>query len=109
MNIAHQLITQVRTEAVLQAGDPGVTPSGSGLPGMTQLQNLAGGVMFGGLILCVIGLVAAAAVWAVGSSSSNHHAASKGKMGVLVSVGAAIVIGGANALVKWGSGIGGTI
>lgn len=97
--------------ALVRAGatDPGVNVNQGGLPGMTQLQNMAGGLMFGALILCVVGVIVGAALWAVGSNSSNHQAASRGKTGVMVSTGAAILVGAANFLVSWGSGIGSQI
>ncbi len=106
----------VRTElwasvagGVVRADDPGIKPNKNGLPGMDLLKEMAGGLMFAALIFCGIALLASAIVWAIGSFGSNHHTASRGKTGVLVSVGAAVIVGGANALIGWGSGMGGRL
>ena len=40
-------------------------------------------------------------VWAVGSHTSNPHHASRGKAGVLVSAGAAILVGSAVGIVNF--------
>lgn len=101
MNVVQKLVF-----VDLQAADPGVKLNDDGVPGLTLLRQMAGGLVGAGLVLCVVGAVIGAVMWAVGSSSSNHQASSRGKTGLLVSIGAAVCIGGANALVTWGSGMG---
>ena len=44
-----------------------------------------------GLVLAVLALIISAIVWALGANSSNPHLAGRGKLGVLVALGAAIV------------------
>ena len=53
------------------------------------------------LILAVLALIISAIVWALGANSSNPHLAGRGKFGVLVGLGAAIVTGASVALVNF--------
>lgn len=78
-----------------------ITPNGTGLPGIEQLRTIVGAVMTVGLILSVLALIVAAIVWGFGANSSNPHLASRGKLGVLVSCGAAIICGAAVTLVNF--------
>lgn len=86
--------------------DISITPNSTGLPGIAQLQQIVGAVMTVGLILSVLALIIAAIVWGFGASSSNPHLASRGKLGVLVACGAAIICGAAVALVNFAWGVG---
>ena len=85
--------------------DPGVTPNSDGLPGLPELRKIAGAVMTGSLVLCVVAFVISATAWAMGSFNSNAHYAGKGKVGVLIAGGAAILIGSANPIIKFFSAI----
>jgi hypothetical protein len=78
-----------------------ITPNDSGLPGIAQLRTIVGAVMTIGLILSVLALIIAAIVWGFGSNSSNPHLASRGKAGVLVSCGAAVICGAAVTLINF--------
>ena len=78
-----------------------IDPNSSGLPGIEQLRIIVGAVMTIGLILAVLALIVSAIVWAYGSSSSNPHLAGRGKLGVLISCGAAVVCGAAVTLVNF--------
>ncbi|EEZ90863.1 hypothetical protein HMPREF0578_1864 [Mobiluncus mulieris 28-1] len=86
--------------------DPGVSPNMSGVPGLTQLKNLVGGVMAAVIVLLVLAAIASAVVWAIGSISGRAGMGSGGKTGVLISIMAAIVVGASSFLIKWASGIG---
>ncbi|MCT1802594.1 MAG: hypothetical protein DI613_17365 [Kocuria rhizophila] len=83
-----------------------IDPNSSGLPGIEQLRTIVGAVMTVGLILSVLALIISAIVWAYGSNSSNPHLAGKGKTGLLISCGAAIICGGAVALINFFWGVG---
>ena len=78
-----------------------IAPNGSGLPGIEQLRVIVGAVMTVGLILAVLALIIAAVAWGYGANSSNPHLASRGKLGVLVALGAAIVCGASVTLVNF--------
>jgi len=81
--------------------DINISPNSNGLPGIGQLRTVVGASMTIGLILAVLALIISAIVWALGANSSNPHLAGRGKFGVLVGLGAAIVTGAAVALVNF--------
>lgn len=83
------------------AGPVHVNPNDNGLPGIAALRTIVGAVMTFGLILSVASLIVAAVVWAFGAHSTNPHLAARGKTGVLIACGAAVVTGGAVALVDF--------
>lgn len=78
-----------------------ISPNSNGLPGINQLRNVVGASMTVGLILAVLALIISAVVWAMGANSSNPHLAGRGKLGVLVGLGAAIITGASVALVNF--------
>ena len=78
-----------------------VTPNTNGLPGIAQLREIVGAMMTIALILSVLALLVAAIVWALGANSSNPHLAGRGKLGVLVALGAAIVTGASVTLINF--------
>jgi len=78
-----------------------IDPNTNGLPGIQQLQIIVGSVMTIGLILAVLALIISSVTWGYGSNSSNPHLAARGKLGVLVSCGAAILCGAAVTLVNF--------
>lgn len=78
-----------------------IDPNTDGLPGIEQLRIIVGAAMTVGLILAVLALIISAVVWGYGANSSNPHLASRGKVGVLVSCGAAIICGASVTLVNF--------
>ncbi|WP_022890214.1 DUF6112 family protein [Agromyces italicus] len=86
-----------------------IDPNGTGLPGIEQLRVIVGAVMTVGLILSVLALIVAAIVWGFGANSSNPHLSARGKTGVLVCCGAAIVCGASVTLVNFFWGVGQTV
>jgi hypothetical protein len=76
------------------------------LPGIEQLRIIVGAVMTVGLILSVLALIVSAIIWAYGSNSSNPHLAGRGKIGVLISCGAAVVCGASVTLINFFWGVG---
>ena len=83
-----------------------IDPNGTGLPGIEQLRIIVGAVMTIGLILSVLALIVSAIVWGFGSNSSNPHLAGRGKIGVLISCGAAVICGAAVTLINFFWGVG---
>ncbi len=90
----------------LPMDNPGITSNTTGLPGLAQLRSIVGALLTFGLVGCVAALVIAAVVWGFGSNSGNPHLAGRGKTGVVVAAGAALLIGAANAIVTFFSGVG---
>jgi hypothetical protein len=97
---AHSLAAGVLPAAI------DITPNETGLPGITTLRTIVGAAMTVGLILSVLALIVSAVIWGFGSNSSNPHLAQRGKLGVLVSCGAAIICGASVTLVNffWNTG-----
>lgn len=83
-----------------------IDPNSSGLPGIEQLRIIVGAVMTVGLILSVLALIVSAIIWAYGSNASNPHLAGRGKIGVLISCGAAVVCGASVTLINFFWGVG---
>ena len=81
--------------------DINIGPNSNGLPGIGQLKSIVGASMTVGLILAVLALIVSAIVWALGANSSNPHLAGRGKTGVLIGLGAAIITGASVALVNF--------
>jgi len=78
-----------------------VSPNSNGLPGISELQNIVGALLTIALIVALAGLALASAAWAIGSHSANPVLAGRGRTGVLVSFAAAMLTGGAVALINF--------
>lgn len=77
-----------------------ITPNTTAVPGLATLSTLMGSVMAFGLVLAFGGFVASAVAMAIGHHSGNPQFSSRGKSGLLWSLVAALLIGGANLLVN---------
>jgi hypothetical protein len=95
----HRAITTGMTTGL--AGVISIDPNDSGLPGIEQLNEIVGALMTVGLICAVLGMIISAIVWALGANSSNPQLAGRGKTGVLVALGAAIICGASVAAVTF--------
>lgn len=83
-----------------------VFPDFSGLTGIDGLKGVVGALLTITLIASVAALVVSGVVWAFGASSGNYQLASRGRTGVLVALGAAVLAGGGVALLNWLIGVG---
>ena len=92
--------------ARLGAADPGVTSNTTGLPGLDAFRKIVGAMLTFGLVACVAAVVASAVVWGFAANGGNPHMAGRGKTGVIVAAGAALLIGGANAIIAFFSAAG---
>lgn len=86
-----------------------IEPNTNGLPGIAALQSVVGALMTVGLICAVLGVIVSAIVWALGANSSNPQLAGRGKTGVLVALGAAIICGASVAAVNFFWTVGQTV
>jgi hypothetical protein len=93
-------------DVIQLAYDPGVTPSAGGLPGLAVLKKVMGSINLFGIISVVGALAVSAGVWAWGHHSGGHQAEANGKKGVMVSAGAALLLGAANGIVTFFSTLG---
>lgn len=91
------------------ARDPGISPNENGLPGLEVVRRIVGALLTWGLVACVAGLVISVILWALGHHNGNYMQTSQGKTGVLVAAGGALLIGGANAIVAFFSGLGASV
>ena len=89
--------------------DVNVSPNTSGLPGISELENIVGALLTIGLIGSLAGLALSAVVWAVGNHSANPSLSGRGKTGVLVAFVAAALTGGAVVLINFFAGAGASL
>lgn len=100
-----------QAHAVLVACSPtlnSVTPSAT-LPGSSLLTSILSGVLWFGIALSLIGVIISAIVMALGKHSNNGQMASRGHSGLFASIVAALVCGGAVALVNFAFSAGSSI
>ena len=95
--------------AMLLAQKVDLDPNPNQLPGGHVLESLTNGIAGFSLIFCLIGLVVGAAMWGLGSTSSNYQQTFIGKRAFAVSALAALLIGGAAAIINFFYGAGSKI
>lgn len=83
-----------------------VAPNFGAVGGSSQLRAIVGALLTYGLIVAVLMIVVCAATWAIGSTNGNWQTASKGKTGLFVALGGAVLTGGALAWANWLLGVG---
>ena len=83
----------------------GVTPDTSAVAG-TGLEQVVGALLTIVLIVSVAAMIAAAIMWGFGQATGSWQAAHKGRLGVLVAFGAAVLAGAAVALLNFLIGVG---
>ena len=86
-----------------------LNPDPDELPGGNVLSALTDGLAGFALVFCLIGLVVGAGMWALGSNSSNYNQTLVGKRAVVISAVAALLIGGAAAIINFAFDAGKTI
>ena len=106
--------TCVLTAAVLPAsalasGEVKLSPDPSKLPGGSALEKLVNGAAGMLLIVCLLGVVVGAGIWALSHHSGNPQHASRARSGVLVAVVCALLITAAPALINFASDLGNTV
>ncbi|GGU55358.1 hypothetical protein GCM10010211_20080 [Streptomyces albospinus] len=88
------------------AYDPGISPQGGGLPGLSVLKNVVNSINMFGIIAVVGALAVSLGVWAWGHHTGGHQAEANGKKGAIVAAGAALGLGAANGIVAFFSALG---
>ncbi|MGR6612343.1 MULTISPECIES: DUF6112 family protein [Kocuria] len=78
-----------------------VFPDFDGLGGIGDLKQVIGALLTIVLIVAVLMVIVSAICWAFGASHGNPALASKGRVGVLVGIGAAALAGAGVAWVNW--------
>mgnify|MGYP001756621586 FL=1 len=86
-----------------------VFPDFDAIGGRDAILQVLGALLTVVLVFSVLMLLVSVIVWAVASAHGNHQAASRGRAGALVAVGAAALagagVGWMNFLIDVGSGI----
>lgn len=99
----------VRVAAARASSSVNIRPNTNGLPGVSALEHIVGALLTFGIIAAVAGIAISSATWAVGNHVSNPQVVSRGRAGVIASLAAAVLIGGAQVLVNFFAGIGPTL
>lgn len=86
-----------------------VFPDFDAVGGKTEILQVLGALLTVVLIVAVLMLLVSAIVWAIASSHGNLQAASRGRTGVLVSIGAAALAGAGVAWVNFLVQVGSTV
>src|SRR5690625_1484774 len=93
------------TGVVGAAADPDVSFDWDFFPFMDQLRDAVGGVLAAVLVIDVAVLVLRAIAWGSGRIAGSRGVQQASAIGMLIAIAVAAVIGGANALVRWGANI----
>jgi hypothetical protein len=88
------------------AYDPGISPKGGGLPGLSVLKTVVNSINLFGIVTVVGALAVSLGVWAWGHHTGGHQAEANGKKGAVVAAGAALGLGAANGIVAFFSALG---
>lgn len=84
-------------------------PDFGALGNATALKEVVGALMTYGLVVSALMVIICAAAWAIGSANGSWQAASKGKVGLFVALGGAVLTGGSLAWANWLIDIGATL
>lgn len=93
----------------LSAVAAAVGPNFGAIGGSSQLRQIVGALLTYGLIVSVLMVVVCAATWAIGSANGSWQSVSRGKTGLYVALGGAVLIGGALAWANWLLGMGASL
>jgi hypothetical protein len=88
---------------------PLVGPDFGAVGGASELRAIVGALLTYGLITAVLMVVVCAVTWAIGSANGSWQTVSKGKVGLCVALGGALLTGGALAWANWLLGVGATL
>ena len=78
-----------------------VFPDFGGVGAAGDLRAVIGALLMFVLIIAVLMLIVSAVCWAIAAAHGNYSAAAKGRVGVLVALGAAVLAGGGVAWMNW--------
>lgn len=78
-----------------------IRPNLGALDGTGQLKTIAGALLMIVLIAAVLTVIISGVAWALANAGGNYRAAARGRVGVLVAFGAAVLAGSAVAWLKF--------
>ena len=83
-------------------------PDFGSLGGIGDLKQVIGAALMIVLIIAVLMMIVSAIIWAI-ATSPGHYSAAKGRAGLLIALGAAILAGAGVAWVNWLISLGGQL
>ena len=87
--------------AVLGDGVPKISPNSDGLPGVSTLVHMTGGLMTIAFVICVAGVIGGGITTAACAASNNPFGALAGKRAVALSLLGALLVASAWFLVNF--------
>lgn len=78
-----------------------VFPDFDGVGGLGEIREVAGALLTVVLIIAVLMVIVSAIIWAVAATHANPSTAAKGRVGVWVGIGAAVLAGAGVAWINW--------
>jgi hypothetical protein len=87
----------------------GITPNSTAIPGTSQAQSIAGGIMFYAGIMLDVGAVLGIIFLVISSRSSHMKSANEGHRWLGAAIVGAILLGSVTTFLGWGYGVGQTI
>ena len=85
---------------------PSDIPVNTSAPGASTLSTFIGDLKLYSLMISLIGLIISTMALAGGRWFSNTYATASGRSGVLLSMSAAVLVGGGSWLIQWAFGLG---
>jgi hypothetical protein len=103
--------TTITTTIILASATSTLSPGGPKLtlPGVSLLRSVATDGTGAVAVLAVIGCLISAAAMSIGHHSSNGRLADKGRTGLIASILAGVVAGGAWAIIAFAVSAGGKV
>ena len=86
--------------------DPGIVPDWDFFPWMSTLRDAVGGWQATVLMYLVVALIVSAAIFAAGQWWDHGRSTLAGKVGIIVCLIAAAVVGSSNNAVAWFANLG---
>ena len=86
-----------------------IGPDFGAVGGSSQLRQIVGALLTYSLIVSVLMVIACAATWALGSANGSWQSAARGKAGLCVALGGAVLTGGALTWANWLIDVGATL
>jgi hypothetical protein len=88
---------------------PLVGPDFGAVGGASKLRAIVGALLTYGLVVSVLMVIVCAATWAIGSCNGSWQTATKGKTGLFVALGGAVLSGGVLTWANWLLDVGATL
>ncbi|GAA2238745.1 hypothetical protein GCM10010401_08780 [Rarobacter faecitabidus] len=101
------LATDLTVKAIVLADkiDPGIKPNTTGIPGVSKMQSMSGAIQTGAVVAATVILIIGLVMLLVAKTSKSNQVAGVSTSVIGWAIFIASLIGGASAIMKWGTGI----